>query len=315
MQTHSIGAALDSTFLGPAISFENLTLFPLMDAGKDRARLDYATLDDALRQGHVEITEVSEQGSVPDLRVVNRGPIPTLIVDGEELLGAKQNRIVNLTILVPAGARLTIPVSCVEAGRWSPRSRAFSAAPRAQHATGRAKRMRHVTESLAARGDRMSDQADVWADIAEKSARLNADSPTAAMEAMFTGHAVTIDGFVEACGPIEGQVGALFAINGRIAGLELCDRSDVLHKLLPKIVRSYAIDAIDARTGLQARRVPDIDGAATARQFMEFIPRALVTTAPAIGAGTDVRLTGAGVTGAALVVDDHMVHLTAFADA
>lgn len=47
------------------------------------------------------ITEVSEQGVVPQLRFVNRGRVPVLLVDGEELLGAKQNRIVNLSILVP----------------------------------------------------------------------------------------------------------------------------------------------------------------------------------------------------------------------
>jgi hypothetical protein len=57
--------------------------------------------------------------------VVNRGPEPVLIIDGEELVGAKQNRVVNLTILVAAQSALTIPVSCVEAGRWTARSRAF----------------------------------------------------------------------------------------------------------------------------------------------------------------------------------------------
>ena len=62
-------------------------------------------------------------------------------MDGEELLGAKQNRIVNLTILVAANSELTIPVSCVEAGRWRARSRAFTSAPRTQFVSGRAKRM------------------------------------------------------------------------------------------------------------------------------------------------------------------------------
>jgi hypothetical protein len=76
---------------------------------------------------------VSEAGSVPELLVKNLAPSPVLILDGEELIGAKQNRIVNLAILVAAGQTLRIPVSCVEAGRWVHRSREFAAAGRARH--------------------------------------------------------------------------------------------------------------------------------------------------------------------------------------
>jgi hypothetical protein len=60
-------------------------------------------------------------GQRPRAALVNKGSRPPLIVDGEELVGAKQNRVVNLTILVAAASTLKIPVSCIEAGRWSAR--------------------------------------------------------------------------------------------------------------------------------------------------------------------------------------------------
>ncbi len=104
-------------------------------------------LDEALALDAAEITEISAQGSVPELLVVNKAAKPVFLLDGEELVGAEQNRIVNLTILVPAQAKVTIPVSCVEAGRWRSRSRAFSSAPRTQYAAGRAKRMSQATTS------------------------------------------------------------------------------------------------------------------------------------------------------------------------
>ena len=74
----------------------------------------------------VEITEVSEGGSVPELQVVNETGRHVLLFDGEELKGAKQNRILNSTILVEAGSRLTVPVSCTESGRWSYQSDEFA---------------------------------------------------------------------------------------------------------------------------------------------------------------------------------------------
>ena len=69
--------------------------------------------------GAVEVTEVSEEGAVLDLKVVNKSPGMVLILDGEELVGAKQNRIVNTTILIAEDTTMVIPVSCVEQGRWS----------------------------------------------------------------------------------------------------------------------------------------------------------------------------------------------------
>jgi len=55
-------------------------------------------------------------GSVPDLLVDNRGDVRVLFLEGEELIGAKQNRILNTSVLVPAHSKIKIPVSCVEPG-------------------------------------------------------------------------------------------------------------------------------------------------------------------------------------------------------
>ena len=105
---------------------------------------------------------------------------------GEELQGAKQNRVLNLTILTPAHQSHAIPVSCVESGRWRRVSHKFAASPHAQFAEGRAAKMRHVTSSLKACGSRSSDQGDVWNLIAEKSVRLAAASETSAMSSACT---------------------------------------------------------------------------------------------------------------------------------
>jgi hypothetical protein len=330
MPTNPLAVALESIELGPAVIFQNLTMIPLIATHQNREprerdplapleplepveplEPEYVLLDDALASGLVEITEVSEQGSVPDLKFVNRGPTPVLIVDGEELLGARQNRIVNLTILVPAHSELTIPLSCVEAGRWRARSRSFTSAPRTQFVTGRAKRMASVSYSMIARGDRVSDQAEVWDDIALKSSRLSAASPTSAMGAIFSTHAVSLDAFVAGCQPVDDQVGALFAIGGRVIGFDLFDRPSTLRKVLPKLVRGVAVDAIDAADAAEPADSSLVR--ALAAQFLAVTAQAPQHVTPALGLGEDRRLTAPHMAGAALVTDQHVVHLSAFA--
>ena len=60
--------------------------------------LEYLLLDEALSKNLMEVVELDNDGSVPELKVVNKSPEMILILDGEELVGAKQNRIVNTTI-------------------------------------------------------------------------------------------------------------------------------------------------------------------------------------------------------------------------
>mgnify|MGYP007096643363 CR=1 FL=1 len=85
--------------IGEAQSLRNLTVVPILDV--TRSATGWLTLDHAMERGLAEVTEVSEGGSVPQLGFVNRGDAPVFLLDGEELVGAKQNRILNLSLLVP----------------------------------------------------------------------------------------------------------------------------------------------------------------------------------------------------------------------
>ena len=184
-------------------------------------------------------------GRVPTCSSPIASALAVLIVDGEELIGARQNRVVNLTILVAASSKMTIRTSCVEAGRWSTRSRVL---------VGAANAVRQRTHEADAAGHRFDARerratlgsAEVWADIAENR-RPEREVGDVRHGALYTGHAVSVDEFVSACRPTEDQIGAVFAIDGRISGLEIFDSPATLRTLLPKIVRGYAIDAIDRR--------------------------------------------------------------------
>jgi hypothetical protein len=300
-----VNETLDSVQFGLLLRHENLAVLPLL--ARDIHEPDYLTLDEALAQGAIQITEIGEAGSVPELRALNTGGRPVLLTDGEELIGAKQNRVLNLTILVPSKRTVAIPVSCVEAGRWHRVSSTFAAAARVQFAEGRAAKMRDVTRSLEHDGRRFSDQSSVWSLIDQKAARLDAQSETSAMSEMYDRLQGLIDAYVTAFPPVEHQVGAVVYVGGRLAGLELFDAPDTWRKLSPKVLRSYALDAVDRRH--RRSRKPRVGDATV---FSDRMASSTASTFAAAGEGEDVRLSGAGVVAAALVVRGRAIHVSAF---
>jgi hypothetical protein len=300
-----ISSAVAQIHAGAASSFRNLTVFPLLGEGPSDP--DYVTLDEALQAKQALITEVSEGGSVPELRFENLGDRAVLLVDGEEIIGARQNRILNLTILVAAHTRIVIPVSCVERGRWSYRSREFRSGNRKLYARARAAKMAQVSYSLHRSGSRRSDQSALWNGISEKFARLSKASATEAMADLYQAEHEQLGAYEAAFKAAQGQLGAVFAINGKVAGLELFDSGATFRKLMRKLVSSYAMDAIDVP--MERAQEPSLEDV---RALLEQVQRSSVETFAAVGEGRDLRLSGAMIHGAALESRDRIVHLSAF---
>jgi uncharacterized protein (TIGR02452 family) len=301
-----IAEDLSRVTIGSPMQHGCLTLFPLLADGV--AEPGYRLLDAALADGSARVTEVSESGSVPELCFVNDGDRPVLLLDGEELIGAKQNRILNLTILAPAHKSIVIPVSCVEQGRWQAQSTDFTSARRAHFATGRARKAADVTSSMRRSGSRESDQGAVWRDIAEKSRRFGVASATGAAADIYASRRASLEAYRNAFMPQPSQCGALFAVNGRLVGLDLFDSPVTLAAALGTLVESYALDALDADNAVIAEPTPE-----AARAWLDAIGAADVERFAALGEGEDWRLIGPGLAGGALVKDGHSVHLCVFA--
>jgi hypothetical protein len=300
----AINKALQAVTLGEVQSFENLQITPLLAPTPGTA--DYLTLAEAQKLGLAVVTEVSESGSVPTLLLENNADQAVFLLDGEELVGAKQNRILNLTLLVPAKTKLEIPVSCVEQGRWSHRTEEFESSERAFFSKGRARKAERVSESLRESGDRDSDQGEVWDDISFKMNDMEVQSSTAAIADVYEHFAGSVDEYVAAFKTTETQVGACFVINGKICGMELFDVSDTCSKLMPKLIRSYALDAIEERQDNASTGTPGID------KFIQLVAAAPADSFDALGEGDDLRIRSTAIAGGALAARDRVVHLCAF---
>jgi hypothetical protein len=112
--------AVPSVRVGAPVTYDKLTVFPLFLEAP--ARSNYRLAEEALADGSAVVEEVTEGGSVPNLAVDNKGETLVLFVEGQELRGAKQNRVLNTSVLIAAKTKTVLPVSCVEQGRCGAKS-------------------------------------------------------------------------------------------------------------------------------------------------------------------------------------------------
>jgi hypothetical protein len=103
-----------------------LEAWPLLLGGP--AGQPYVLLHQAFEAGTLDVLEQG-QGVVNELLARNRGVRPVLLLEGEAIVGAKQNRTIVASVLVGAGQTVSVPVGCVQQGRWSASWGAFQSAP------------------------------------------------------------------------------------------------------------------------------------------------------------------------------------------
>jgi hypothetical protein len=256
----------------------------------------------------VEITEVSQGGSVPDLKLINKSAHKLLVVDGEELVGAKQNRIVNATFLIAGQTEITIPVSCVEQGRWSYRSHKFASGEKVMSANLRLKNQRAVAMNLKEGIGYRSDQGMIWDELALKAERMKAYCPTGAMADLFEGQKDRLGEYLRAFRLVDCQIGAGFAINGEVVGLECFAYQQTFSNFFPKLVQSYALDALDWLEEPGKNQV----SSESVRRFLEGVQKAPGKSHPSLGLGENVQFEDKSVSGATLVHEGKVLHLSAF---
>jgi hypothetical protein len=303
--------------LGAAHSFENMTVFELLKP--QNGGPEYITLKEAFERGVFIVTEVSEGGSVPELMVTNKGDLAVLLLDGEEVRGAKQNRILNTTILVGPKSAIKVPVSCVEHGRWSYETRVFRESGHMMHREMRVANVGRVNTSLEADRTFRSDQGEIWNKVAELACDLEVPSRTGAMRDVYEAKGADLDGYLKSFRLLEGQKGILVFIDGRPAGMDFVSSDNAFATLFSKLVKSYAMEAMLLSERRKKGRGKSDAGKAlakpTADEAREFLKRAGAAEEKkyeSVGLGWSYRYAGAGIVGSALAFNDKVVHMAFF---
>ena len=232
---------------------------------------------------------------------------PLLVFEGEEVLGAKQTRTFDSSVLVDARARSQVPVSCVEQGRWSSGREADAMSPAPQAADPRLRQVKRQAANRAAVAglEARADQGEVWQEVSSRLADHGVDSTSDAMSDLYDDRRGRLEEMTGVVEHLDGQLGALVAIAGAPRAVDLVSRDEVFASLLPRLAQGYALDAASSEDA-------PVDGEACAAFLTDALdaPRAEL---PTPGMGRALSLAGQRLVGSGLECDDELIQLSAFA--
>jgi len=214
------------------------------------------------------------------LVLVNNSKRPLLLLAGEVVSGGKQDRVIGKDRIVPAESDpVDLSVFCVEPGRWVATSEHFGASE-AMYGGGVGGPVARahppmammVQPSVRAKAMADKDQGQVWAEVRKQQSAMETVEVSAGAAPAATAIANTssyakvneneeVKKQVDAVArPIEqnyqslirqlrdhNAVGVVVAVNGRIIWADVFASTDLLEKYWPKLVRSYASEAVVTR--------------------------------------------------------------------
>jgi hypothetical protein len=217
------------------------------------------------------------------LVLVNNSKRPLLLLAGEIVTGGKQDRVIGKDRIVPAESDpVDLSVFCVEPGRWVATSDRFGASGTTYAAAGVGSGsgggigppagtiMAQPSVRAKAMGDK--DQNQVWAEVRRQQSSMAVELAPSAPQASrdeirsTSSYAHVMENkdvkekIDEVAKPIEQNyqslikqlrdrkaVGVVVAVNGRIIWSDVFASTELLEKYWPKLVRSYASEAVVSR--------------------------------------------------------------------
>lgn len=281
----------------------NLKLIPLYGGNESPP---YVTADEAVRRGDIEFREKG-QGEVPWLLAVNKGSVPVLVVEGDILNGGLQDRVVNVSVLLPARATLAIPVSCVEEGRWhhEGRSGKLNISDAVSPPAVRLSKAPSIVAALRTVGKPEADQHSVWAAVRDELEAAGASSPTGAIYSAFEALNDELAAVAAALDkPSRLQTGVVVCVGDMAVAVDLFDRPKTLASMWHRLLRGYALGSVTAASTRSAKAI--------ASEVIRDACEAKMTDHDTVGLGTRVAISGQKFVGHALVWEEAVVHLSLF---
>lgn len=222
----------------------------------DVDRISYHGSSSALKDGRLRIQEVSDSGSVNTVLAINSSEDLLFLCDGDILLGAKQNRCVNLSVLLAPNSETPISVSCVEAHRWKSSEPVFR---KADYSTPMSIRLQMHSNRVEALSDRSNsrrselvDQSAVWSNVEALLREHRVYSRTSALTDAMDQQVDKADSLLNHIPVHEEASGYALFIHGDLKIIEAFHRRDIFAEHLRQVLRGVMTDCISDKKVLKS---------------------------------------------------------------
>lgn len=219
----------------------------------DANTFQYICGDDAIQKKMIEISEVDNQGRVNDIIIKNKSDEFIFFSDGDILIGLKQNRVINASILIAPHSENIIPVSCIQRGRWN-------------FETDSSKKVDHseITLSPSVRGIKIggmmfnpktdkshyANQQEVWNHLKSYNDTFKVGSASENFEEFYFEESVKVNDELRNFEHHPTANGLAVYFEDKFMLLDHFNRADICSHYFPKIIRSSILEKIK----IQAQR-------------------------------------------------------------
>ena len=278
--------------LGEPVFLRNLKIFPVRNDSPSSGNGSFASIDEVLKSHEGAFRELE----TPDINTIgfdNNSDRSVLMIDGEEITGAFQNRIIAASSLVESHSSRDVAVVCAEEGRWSEIGGFRS---------GQCSFPQLRSVLLKSRNQKKDVQQHVWNEIERKLTVTKTLSTTSSMHDIYDSLDDEISRYLEGFTGFNNQsVGFIGCAGGRILGCDIFSHPELYRSFELKLLRSYALDALEYRQA--TNRSSDVNG------FLDSISQALHARR---AQKRHMHITTQIMRGQVLMHNKQVVHLSAF---
>lgn len=271
-------------------NYENMTVVPILS--DTNTPFDVLDLKEGLKMGLVKIEEC-DNSNIEQVKLKNNSISPLILLDGEEIAGSLQNRIVTQTMIIAPKSEMEIPVNCSEKGRNEYKSE-FQYSDYIANSNTRRKKAYNKNNPL---------QEVVWNSIDDLETDKNTSSKTKALRDSYEKNKYDIDSYLKHFKMENNQIGVICIVENKV-GLEIFNNHSLYEKYNEMLLRSYIIDSSNKeKINISNKELENILDSINDDSFIK---------KEAVGLGKYYKISNSYGNGHILIYENNMVHANFF---